>query len=444
MQSKIASRIAISLFCLVIVCTGGVVGASAWGLFTSTPPGITNSDDFVQPLPDPATPAGGIEGLDYSDTFDGGSLQQRLDGHSGSGSIGYAVYDLSGKKVASRASDSAKTPASSFKTLTSLGVLAAYGPQHRFTTRVVSSSQGIIIVGAGDPFLTAGKKFHPWQASAEDLADQVAEALKKSQKTSVVLGYDTSLFAAQQWNPGWNARGDEGFITSITALSIDPKMSTRGNATQEAVNTFSNLLSARGITVTTTQEEKSPENPTTLGEVDSLPLGLIVQRTMEVSHNFAAEVMFYHVAVAAGQQGSYTNAQKAMEAYLKSADLWMDGMSIYDGSGLARGNRVPPAVLAKAVLVSIKNPQLADVVRGMPVAGVEGTLSSRFDDRNEAAGRGVVHAKTGMLTGVRSLTGVVSTQSGHVLVFSFMVNDVTNDYATLNWLDRAASILAES
>jgi D-alanyl-D-alanine carboxypeptidase len=39
---------------------------------------------------------------------------------------------------------------------------------------------------------------------------------------------------------------------------------------------------------------------------------------------------------------------------------------------------------------------------------------------------------------------VVSTQSGHVLVFSFMVNDITQDAATVNWLDQAATILATS
>jgi D-alanyl-D-alanine carboxypeptidase/D-alanyl-D-alanine-endopeptidase (penicillin-binding protein 4) len=444
MRSKIANRVTVALFGFVILATSGVLTASGFGLFSSRTHSDWDIQPYVQVLPDPVPPAGGIDSLDPHDTFTPGSLPGRLDNLQGTGNIGYAVYDLAGNQVAGRQPDQAKIPASSMKTITSLGALAAYGPDHRFTTRVVSSPKGIIIVGGGDPFLTAGKKFHPWQASATDLADQVAEALKKDKRTSITLGYDTTLFADNEWNPGWNGSASGGDIAGISALSIDPPMGSLSDVAKTSATKFSKLLTERGITVTSTKSETAKDDMEVLGEVESLPLGLIVQRTMQVSHNWAAEVMFYHVAVASGKQGTYANAQKAMETYLKSVDLWGEGMAVVDGSGLSTGNLIPPEILAKTVRTAMQDPRLVDVIRGMPVAGVEGTLSNRFGDGNASDARGVVHAKTGMLDDVRSLTGIAHTKSGHVLIFSFIVNDVTNDYNTIKWLDQAAAILASS
>ena len=57
------------------------------------------------------------------------------------------------------------------------------------------------------------------------------------------------------------------------------------------------------------------------------------------------------------------------------------------------------------------------------MAGGDGTLDDRFArDGRAAAGRGVVRAKTGTLTGVSSLAGVVTDADGRLLVFALMSN----------------------
>ena len=60
----------------------------------------------------------------------------------------------------------------------------------------------------------------------------------------------------------------------------------------------------------------------------------------------------------------------------------------------------------------------------LPIAGGSGTLSDRFlagDARTSSAGW--LRAKTGSLTAINSLAGVVTDASGRVLTFAFISDD---------------------
>jgi len=76
------------------------------------------------------------------------------------------------------------------------------------------------------------------------------------------------------------------------------------------------------------------------------------------------------------------------------------------------------------------------------VAAESGTLKHRFDDRSEAAGRHVVHAKTGTLSGLAGLAGYVTTADGALLVFAELGNKATSYYRVYDWLDREAAVIA--
>jgi len=75
------------------------------------------------------------------------------------------------------------------------------------------------------------------------------------------------------------------------------------------------------------------------------------------------------------------------------------------------------------------------------VAGVEGSLRSRYFDDESEAGRGAVRGKTGTLRKVHSLAGLVRTRDGSVLVFAFLINNPKNDYAAKVWLDRVSAAI---
>jgi D-alanyl-D-alanine carboxypeptidase/D-alanyl-D-alanine-endopeptidase (penicillin-binding protein 4) len=176
--------------------------------------------------------------------------------------------------------------------------------------------------------------------------------------------------------------------------------------------------------------------------VESLPLGQIVRSVIRTSHNYAAETLFRHIGRINGGDGTWFSAKETMTVQLKSLGLWSDNMLVSDGSGLSLSNYATACVLASAVLRVYEDPNLHDILWGLPVAGVDGTLRTRFDDPDEANGRGVVRAKTGTHDDVRTLTGYAQDSSGAVTVFSFLLNDLYSTTAGTDWLDEAAAVLA--
>lgn len=438
---KLANRIVIALLTAALVMCAGVVSVSAFG-FLSPAGGSLDPAAYVLPLPQAQGPADGLAGPDTDSRPDSVRIQQGISAldRSQLGTVSYTVQDIAGNQVAGEDADTARIPASSWKILTSLGVLAAYGPNHRFSTTVVSSDGGIVLVGGGDPFLTSGTGFDPGQATIEDLADKTSQALSGQGVSAVVLGYDDTLFAGVQWSGAWTPAYSAD-VAPISALSVDPDGDADSNTSLQAARTFRNLLVDRGISVTDIRAQQATPDAQILAEVESLPLSQVVHRVLEISDNFGAEVLFRHISVAAGLDGSFASAQSAQTNFLQSKGLWAPAMSVSDGSGLSLADKVTPSVLASAVRLAYEDPALADVLMGLPVAAVDGTLDYRFAAADTASARGVLRAKTGTHDYVRSMTGFAQTSSGSIVFFSFMLNDLTNHTAALRWLDQAGAVL---
>jgi D-alanyl-D-alanine carboxypeptidase/D-alanyl-D-alanine-endopeptidase (penicillin-binding protein 4) len=167
-----------------------------------------------------------------------------------------------------------------------------------------------------------------------------------------------------------------------------------------------------------------------LGAVSSAPVNELAEHALRSSDNVLAEVLAREVAVARGAEPSFAGAAGATLAALRQAGFDPSGAELVDGSGLSTRNQVPARLLAEvlaAAAAPAKGPRdtqfLRPILSGLPVAGGEGTLDDRYAvDGRAAAGRGVVRAKTGSLTGVSSLAGVVTDTDGRLLVFALMSN----------------------
>ncbi|WP_242440654.1 D-alanyl-D-alanine carboxypeptidase/D-alanyl-D-alanine endopeptidase [Streptomyces sp. CB02923] len=344
------------------------------------------------------------------------------------------------------------TPASTVKLAIATAALTALGPEHRIDTTVVEGARGgLVLVGGGDPTLTARAPEHGVQdqpASLRTLADDTARALKERGTGKVRLGYDLSAYTGPVLHP---ISPNEN-ITPVTSLMADEGRldETRaGPAPRDtdpaatAARTFAQLLKDRGITVEgTPARTTAPAKARRLATTSSPPLAGLVERMLTNSDNDIGEALARQTALATGEPASFEGADRAVRKTLSKLNLPLTGAVFADGSGLDRTDRASAGLLSRllALATSAEHPELRSVATGLPIAGFTGTLRGRY--ASEQAGAGTVRAKTGTLTGVNTLAGTVLDTDGRLLVFAFMTNHTTDAQAAQQALDKMASALA--
>lgn len=116
--------------------------------------------------------------------------------------------------------------------------------------------------------------------------------------------------------------------------------------------------------------------------------------------------------------GSWTSGSDAVHAFLVKNKIDGTGVVIADGSGLSRENKVTTRAISDLLLVMRKHRYAEEFYQSLSVGGVDGTIRNRFGDMP-----GVVHAKTGYISGVRSLSGYAPARDGDV-IFSFIYNGI--------------------
>jgi D-alanyl-D-alanine carboxypeptidase/D-alanyl-D-alanine-endopeptidase (penicillin-binding protein 4) len=149
---------------------------------------------------------------------------------------------------------------------------------------------------------------------------------------------------------------------------------------------------------------------------------------LKFSDNQIAETMLRTLGTLTGD-GSAEDGLAVVESTLSGWGIEPDAYSLVDGSGMSRYSEIAPTALARLLRRTSQLPGFRVYVDALPVASVDGTLSRRF--RSTAASR-VVRAKTGSLSGVRSLAGYAVDGDGETLVFALLLNgyDSPNSVAT--------------
>jgi D-alanyl-D-alanine carboxypeptidase/D-alanyl-D-alanine-endopeptidase (penicillin-binding protein 4) len=191
--------------------------------------------------------------------------------------------------------------------------------------------------------------------------------------------------------------------------------------------------------------ETDAETATEVAAVHGAQLVEVVQHVLETSDNEGAEVLARHVALAEGLPGSFEGVGRALPAVLERLGVDTKGAVVHDGSGLSRADRLSLRTLLEVLALGAdpERPELAGVLAGLPVAGWTGSLAFRFEVGADR-GLGEVRAKTGTLTGVHGLAGVVTGKDGSVLLFAAVADRVRieNTLPVRDRLDQLASALA--
>lgn len=355
------------------------------------------------------------------------------------------VSDLGDGTVAFRRGDvtGTLTPASTLKLLTGVAALEVLGPDARFRTATRLVGNRLFLVGGGDPYLeadlAAAKDQYPPRGDLGRLAQRTAVALKAQGVTVVRLSYDTGLFTGPALSPAWPPTYlPEDVVPPITALWVDQGEGADGRYVTApaalAGSVFVKALARYGVRVVgPVAERRTPAAATEVASIASAPVDEIVEHTIAVSDNNAAEVLARHVGLEVLGDASFAGGARAIRQTLAGLGVPMTGARIFDGSGLSRKNRLVPATLLAALelAASAEHPDLRAVITGLPVAGFTGSLQNRFEKGPDEA-KGRVRAKTGTLTGVHGLAGVAIGPDGSRMAFVAIADRVgESDLANL-------------
>jgi D-alanyl-D-alanine carboxypeptidase/D-alanyl-D-alanine-endopeptidase (penicillin-binding protein 4) len=178
-----------------------------------------------------------------------------------------------------------------------------------------------------------------------------------------------------------------------------------------------NHISPNKVTI-----QKSTENkPTTLAY--SIPSDSLYRRMMEVSDNFLAEQILVLASSTLSDTLSSSRVRKHILENqlkeLKQPPRWVDG------SGLSRYNLFSPISFVEVLTKLYKTIPQDRLFNLFPVGGEFGTIKNWYAGKDKP----YVFAKTGTVGNNHNVSGYLLTNSGKVLVFSFMNNHFkkTND-----------------
>jgi D-alanyl-D-alanine carboxypeptidase/D-alanyl-D-alanine-endopeptidase (penicillin-binding protein 4) len=340
------------------------------------------------------------------------------------------------------------SPASTAKVLTAVAVLSVRAPGYRIRTTVRPGPGGaVVLVGAGDPTLTAAPPGRDGAYREAARISDLAAALRKANVRPTRIVVDDSLFSGPTISPAWAPED----VPSDYAAPITPAMvdGGRDTPTDFVRSTEPDLAAGRALAAALGRPQlavvrgRAPADAAVLAGVSSAPLATLVEQMLRGSDNVIADCLARQVALAEGRPASFTGAAAAVRGVL--ARLGLDpGAGMADSSGLAASDRVPVAVLAGAVRLASdgRRAGLRSLLAGLPVAAWSGTLADRYLKGSARVGAGLVRAKTGTLTGVSTLAGTVHDRSGRLLAFA-VVADRTGDTARAETaLDDVAARLA--
>lgn len=322
----------------------------------------------------------------------------------------------------------ARLPASNQKLLTSVVALEELGPDTTIKTTASFADGTLYLVGGGDVMLAAGEGDPAavnGHAGLGDLADQVAEQLTEQGETSIKLSVDSSLFSGTDYHPDVEG-SDTAYVMPMSPIAVDFGRNDSGqygtDPGGDAVSVFADALSERGIKADVIDPATAPDNATTIGTVESASVRVWVDLMLTDSNNSLAEVLGHLVGVSQGEEGTFEGAAQATTDILTSLDYPMEGVKVADNSGLSVSNRVTTE-LQTTILTNVytcEGCNLEALASGLPVAGLNGTLGDRLT--GDLGGR--IRGKTGTLITAASLSGYLYTDSGRLLTFSVLVDNI--------------------
>jgi D-alanyl-D-alanine carboxypeptidase/D-alanyl-D-alanine-endopeptidase (penicillin-binding protein 4) len=326
-----------------------------------------------------------------------------------------SVADAQGRLLADVNGQASRLPASNQKLVSTAYALDRLGPDYRLNTQLWRLGDGSFrLTGEGDPDLALPQlqRFARLALATNANANANANANGGDGFQPTLLRLQLAEEPPQAWWPqGWHP--DDRFYSYGAPVT---RLAVTSNAIYAAVaNPPARLQSllAKSLAQQGSQAQLSlvsarlplPTDAVLVHQEPSAPMFNLLSLANTESHNFTAEVLL--------RQGAGTwdlqQARSREMQWLAEQGLPMEGVVVADGSGLDRNNRLTSRFLAALLLRMNQHPYANQYLASMAVAGRRGTLRNLFSG-TPIEGR--LFAKTGTLTGVRSISGVLETADG--------------------------------
>lgn len=396
------------------------------------------------------------------------------------GELGFIVADArTGMVLEGHLANKALPPASVAKVVTATYALATLGADFKFTTRLVATGPiqngrlagDLVLVGSGDPMLdTDALSGLVAQLKAKGVREVSGGLLVYAGALPYVreidpdqpdhLGYNPAVsgvnlnfnrvhFQWQKSGAGWavsmDARSDkvrpDVTMAKMAVVNRDQPVYTYKSVRDVDEWTVASsalgkggsrwlpvrrpdlyggevlqvLARSQGIKMSAPKAVGTMPGGTVIAAHQSASLSTITRLMLKYSTNLTAEVLGLSASKALGASaGNLRASAKSMSAWMKSG-FNAPSIAFDDHSGLGDGSRISPA----------------DLVRLLVKVGAGKALHSHmkeiqpWDDAGKANpnARHKIHAKTGSLNFVSTLSGYVTAPDGTVLAFAILTAD---------------------
>lgn len=344
------------------------------------------------------------------------------------------IDTTTGQAIYSRGAGTSLMPASNEKLVTAFVALTTLGPNRTFSTvvKVDTARDTLWLKGGGDPALST--------AQLRALAQQVRSDLASVGRGSITVKVDDSLFPAPTNASGWKASYLPGDVAPVRALVVDGR--NVADTSLDAGNRFAAELRQLGVAVPSVGRGTLSRGGTTVASVTSPPVAALVATMINVSSNDYAEALHRQSAIVAGVGATWEAANAHTAAVLKAQGVNTAGVATDDGSGLSRSNRQTATSFTSLLLAVRRSFVTRHVLHrdgALPVAGVSGTLRTRFATPDTTCARGLVRAKTGWLSDAVALSGTAYGVDGTQRVFSIVENGAASPTEARLAIERFAT-----
>lgn len=310
-------------------------------------------------------------------------------------------------------------PASNGKLFSGATIAACHGFDARLETELWVDGEDVILKGAGDPSL-GGR----WTLTGDDLFAPFVDALRAQRITRVRhLIADVSLFdrvtIPYSWKVGNLIYDSAAPVDAIAYMENEP---FNGFSTPSppllAASALRDSLWNAGIPVEEIRVNTSPREWSR--KVATIRSPFVYQQLVTIlsnSHNLYTEMLLKRIAKD-GEPASYPRAFERELEFL-TAEVGIDPADIQtmDASGLSPDNLVTPRAIIKMLRWMDRHREFWTL---LAAPGADGTLRSRL---TELATR--LRGKTGTVSGVNALSGIVVGENGRRRYFSVIINHHT-------------------